>query len=238
MCSPNATASSAAHCAAVPPFTKAACIGGCCFSGGKCISSSCAISGIGKEVANTVCYGLNPAGAVGVASQCAGLACKLAVPGCNTDLLGGACIGTVADLSGQLFLTNPAGAAMVGYPCLDVTPYGKTLSASGVESTSGAFVAKLWTVCDCRAAPTVAEAVTAATSAAATSAGPLSPIMALGKLNFTDLVSLVGDVQDAATHPLRTVLTTVKAQMPPLVLPNLPKLNVTTALTFQVKSKP
>ena len=182
-----------------------------------------------------MCYGLNPAGAVGVASQCAGLACKLAVPGCNTNLLGGACVGTVTDLSGQLFLTNPAGAAMVGYPCLDVTPYDKTINASGAESTSGAYVAKLWTVCDCRAAPTVGSDIAdatsnAANSAGATSAGLLRPIMGLGKLNFTDLVSLVNDVEDAATHPLWTALSVVK--LPALVLPNLPKPNVTKALTF------
>lgn len=82
MCSVDAGTTSSAFCPALSPFSTPTCMGGCCISSGKCTSSSCAISGIGKEVANTICYGLNPAIAIGASPNCRGLACKLAIAGC------------------------------------------------------------------------------------------------------------------------------------------------------------
>jgi hypothetical protein len=175
MCSPDAASTSTAFCPVAGPFKKATCLGGCCISSGKCVSSSCAISGLGREVSNTICYGLNPAMAIGASPNCRGLACKLSVPGCTSDLLGGSCVGTVVDLAGTATTKNPAGAKLVGAPCLDVTPSEKTLTKDGTLTKGGEYVAKLWSVCDC-AAP-----------APATKEGLFANFPRLGKLNVTDL---------------------------------------------------
>lgn len=235
MCNEAAATTSAARCPAVNPFTKAFCVGGCCYSSGKCISSSCALSGVGKEVPNTICYGLNAAGQVGASPQCAGLACKLAVPGCTTDLLGGACVGTVVDVSGTAFVSNPGGAAMVGYPCLDVTASGAPLTAAGAASASGAYVAKLWSVCDCHAAAIVGDTAAAGPAAPSSSGSGLLGLPSLGQLNVTSVSSLVGGVIGAANSstPMRSVLDAVKAQVPSLIVPpKLPAANLTSALAF------
>jgi hypothetical protein len=115
------------------PFIKRTCVGGCCASSGRCASTSCGGAGIGKEVANTMCYGLNAPGAIGVSAKCAGLACWLAVPGCTSSQQTGACVGTVVDFYGTVATTNAAGAAMVGYPCLDVSTANATLDNDGTE---------------------------------------------------------------------------------------------------------
>ena len=43
------------YCVWNKPFTKSACRGGCFFSRGKCASSRCAISGMGRDGAGLVC---------------------------------------------------------------------------------------------------------------------------------------------------------------------------------------
>jgi len=227
MCAASASITAASHCPVVKPFTSASCLGGCCYSSGKCTSSSCAISGVGKEVPNTICYGVNAEGAIGGTPQCTGLACKLAVPGCTSDLLGGSCVGMVVDTTGTAFVDNPAGAALVGYPCLDVTPSDKTLNADGSKSTNGtgAYVASLWSVCDCYAS---------AASAASAGADTTTPLPLIGKLdlaNFTQLVSAVQTLS-SASNPLMGALLLVTAQIPALVVPHLPTANLTSALSF------
>ena len=207
MCSSEATATSAAHCPALSPFAKSSCLGGCCVSSGKCASSSCAISGLGREVSNTICYGLNPGVAVGASPNCRGLACKLSIAGCTSDLLGGSCIGTVVDLSGDAAKANPAGARLLGYPCLDVTPSDKTLKADGTLSATGEYVAKLWSVCDCAAPAPVARE------------GLLS-FPKVGKLNVTDVKSLVDALKPAnSSHVVSGVLDALRTKVPALIVP-------------------
>jgi hypothetical protein len=206
MCAHGASATSTAFCPVVSPFTKSACLGGCCFSSGKCTSSSCAISGIGKEVSNTICYGLNPAIAIGASPNCRGLACKLAVPGCTSDLLGGSCVGTVVDLAGTAQAKNPAGAALVGYPCLDVTPSDKTLTKEGTLSTTGEYVAKLWSICDCKAST-------------AQSHEGLFGLPKFGRLNVTDIKSLVDTLKPGGNHSFSSILDSLKSKIPPFVVP-------------------
>ena len=257
MCDASAAVTSAAHCTAHTPFTKSFCLGGCCFSSGKCTSSSCAIAGMGKEVPSTICYGLNPAGQAGASARCEGLACKLATPGCLSDLLGGSCVGTVVDLKGNSFLTNPAGAAMVGYPCLDVTASTKTVAADGSASTGGAYMASLWSVCDCYAAPTLSESMagttTTSTTGTTSSSSTTTPtsstgtpastgtgitaattglLATIGKLNVTDLVTLVNTVQDIADHPMQSALSAAAHKIGDLIVPDLPAANVTSAIAF------
>lgn len=219
MCSHEASATAASYCPALSPFKSSTCLGGCCVSSGKCTSSSCAISGLGREVHNTICYGLNPAVAVGASPNCGGLACQLAVPGCTSDLLGGSCIGTVVDLSGKARTENPAGAKLLGYPCLDVTPSDKTLKADGTLSATGGYVAKLWSICDCKA------------PAAVTREGLLS-FPKVGKLNVTDLKSLVDVLKPGnGSHGLAGVLDQVKSRIPALVVPEgANAVNLTNAL--------
>lgn len=221
MCSHDASSTSTAFCPALSPFKKSTCLGGCCVSSGKCTSSSCAISGVGKEVPNTICYGLNPAIAIGASPNCRGLACKLAIPGCTSDLLGGSCLGTVVDLSGKAAEANPAGAALVGYPCLDVTPSDKTLDGDGKLSLSGPFVAKLWSICDCQAPMTVGSTNI--------------PIPRLGKLNMTDIKSLIEVLRPGldTSHPLQSVMDAVKSKIPPLIVPDgHSAVNLTNALSL------
>jgi len=207
-CSPGASTTSTAFCPTVSPFKKATCLGGCCFSSGKCTSSSCAISGIGKEVSNTICYGLNPAIAIGASPNCRGLACKLAVPGCTSDLLGGSCVGTVIDLAGTAQKKNPAGAALVGFPCLDVTPSDKTLTKEGTLSSSGEYVAKLWSICDCKASTI-------------SSREGLFGLPKFGRLNVTDIKSLVEVLKPGnfSSHSWSHMLDAVKSKLPPLLVP-------------------
>lgn len=137
---------------------------------------------------------------------------------CTSDLLGGSCVGTVVDLSGDAATTNPAGAALVGYPCLDVTPSDKTLSADGTLSSSGEYVAKLWSVCDCQAPAVMGE--------------PVLPLPKVGKLNFTDIKSLVDILKPGAdgSNPLQAVMDVVKSKIPPLVVPDVNPKNLTNAL--------
>lgn len=227
-CAPEASSTSTAYCPVLAPFTSAACLGGCCVSSGKCTSSSCAISGLGKEVPNTICYGLNPAIAIGASPNCRGLACKLAVPGCTSDLLGGSCVGTVVDLSGKAAADNPSGAALVGYPCLDVTPSDKTLTADGKLSLSGGYVAKLWSICDCAAPATIGHTNI--------------PVPRLGKLNLTDIKSLVDVLKPGlglaggasnGSHPLASIMEAVKSKIPALIVPDgANAVNLTNALGF------
>lgn len=137
-CAPTVGVDSAAYCPIVSPFSKRMCVGGCCASSGKCTSSSCTISGIGTEVPNVICYGINQAQTIGAAPSCLDLGCYLTVPGCTSNLLGGSCLGTVVDMSaGKLDNTNPAGAVLLGKPCLDVTVSASTLEADGTEVQVG-----------------------------------------------------------------------------------------------------
>lgn len=144
-CATTVGVDSQAYCPIVSPFAKRVCIGGCCASGGKCTSSSCTISGIGKEVANVICYGINQAQTIGATPDCLSLGCYLTVPGCTSNLLGGSCLGTVVDMTGgKLSATNPAGLALLGKPCLDVTVSDTTLKSDNTNSQVGLVLPSCW----------------------------------------------------------------------------------------------
>lgn len=150
MCNEKASMNAFTYCVWNAPFSGSACRGGCCFSSGKCASSSCAISGMGRDVANMICYGANNGVGFGGNSNCAGLACKLATPGCTTDAFGGNCVGTVAPF-GPKDAISAESLKYIGAPCLDATPSDTTLDAAGAQASGeeGIYMGKLWTICDC-----------------------------------------------------------------------------------------
>ncbi|KAI8463025.1 MAG: hypothetical protein J3K34DRAFT_445591 [Monoraphidium minutum] len=148
MCDEAAT-SGDAFCPAVSPFTYNQCAGGCCISSGKCKKARCGASGLGSEVfaVDTLCWGTN-SGLMHKFNKCRNLACKLAVPGCVTDPISGNCVGSVVALSNDL---DEATAAWIGYPCLQTIPGGLPTDAAGKPDVYGAYAAKLWSVCNCKA---------------------------------------------------------------------------------------
>jgi len=150
MCNEKASMNAFTYCVWNAPFSGSACRGGCCFSSGKCASSSCAISGMGRDVANMICYGANNGVGFGGNSNCAGLACKLATPGCTTDAFGGNCVGTVVPF-GSKDAISAESLKLIGAPCLDATPSDTTLDAAGAPASGeeGIYMGKLWTICDC-----------------------------------------------------------------------------------------
>lgn len=150
MCNEKASMNAFTYCVWNAPFSGPNCRGGCCFSSGKCASSSCAISGMGRDVPNMICYGVNSGVGFGGNSNCGGLACKLATPGCTTDAFGGNCVGTVVAF-GSKEAVHPESLKFVGAPCLDATPSDTTLDRTGAPASGeeGVYMGKLWTVCDC-----------------------------------------------------------------------------------------
>jgi hypothetical protein len=96
-----------------------------------------------------ICYGTNAGFGFGGSNLCAGLACKLAVPGCTTDAFGGNCVGTVVAF-GDKSAVSPSSQRYIGAPCLDATPSDTTLDEQGNPAgISGVYMGKLWTICDC-----------------------------------------------------------------------------------------
>lgn len=155
MCVEDATMIDLAYCPFMPPWTRSRCVGGCCVSTGKCASSSCSISGLGRDVPDIICYGVNNGVAIGGSNVCAGLGCRLAAPGCTTDTFGGNCVGTVWPINGTATGLSSKAKKWLGYPCLDATPSSNTLTADGKPTTSatGVYMAKLWTICNCTDVP-------------------------------------------------------------------------------------
>jgi hypothetical protein len=170
-------------CSYTPPFTTSSCWGGCCRSAGKCASSSCAISGLGRDVTSIICYGINAGLSIGGSNICNGLGCKLAVPGCITDTFGGNCVGKVV-ATGAVWSLDPVASKYLGYPCLDATPSEITLNSKGQASEKGGYVAKLWTICDCMDQ--------AATSSVADAAGAISDALGLPGLGSEGLIPTPG----------------------------------------------
>jgi hypothetical protein len=152
MCNEKASMNAFNYCVWNAPFSAPRCKGGCCVSSGRCASSSCAISGMGRDVPNMICYGVNRGVGFGGSSTCAGLACKLATPGCTTDAFGGNCVGTVVAFGSSTEEVHPAAAKLIGAACLDATPSDDTLDAQGrvaAGEEQGIYMSKLWSVCDC-----------------------------------------------------------------------------------------
>lgn len=253
MCNASETSLAAdAYCPATAPLTRAACASGCCVSSGRCGSSACALAGLGGEVPNTVCYGLNRPGGVGFTAQCTNLGCKLAVPGCTTDLLGGSCVGTVTNLTAAAGAPGAPGAALLGYPCLDVTPSSAALTAVGADAAgaAGLYVKGLWTVCNCFLAQATAPvfnssspsstvssaSANSTTTAAARLSGLLHKFDAVAKFDVTNLTALVEaafDIPFEVAASVRTAVSAAEAKAAKLlVLPKLPPANATRALAL------
>jgi hypothetical protein len=140
-CNPGPSASGAAVCPAVAPFTAPQCVGGCCVSSGKCKRGFCSQAGLGSEVMDPgmLCWGTN-SGHINRFNKCRNLACKLAVPGCITDPLSGSCVGSVVALSNDV---DDEGKKWVGSPCLQPVPSGLPTDALGKVDASGAYAGKL-----------------------------------------------------------------------------------------------
>jgi hypothetical protein len=129
---------SPAYCRVVSPFIAHTCVGGCCFSSGKCTSSSCASAGLGAAVPSVTCSGLNAAGTIGIGAACRGLGCRLAIPGCTSGSTGASCVGTVVDLFGNVTAASaPASSALLGLPCLDVAAGIKPVEYDGSAAEVG-----------------------------------------------------------------------------------------------------
>ncbi|KAF8059416.1 hypothetical protein HT031_005221 [Scenedesmus sp. PABB004] len=216
MCNEGASMNQFSYCVWNAPFTTSACKGGCCFSSGKCASSSCVISGVGRDVPGTICYGTNAGAGFGGAPECAGLACRLAVPGCTTDPFGGNCVGTVVALGGDAAAVHPSAARFLGAPCLDATPSSVTLGEDGRPAgLAGVFMSKLWTICDCSDAPPGAAPGVGAALLNLTTAGlnnmTKNEVMfaisqALPKVNLTELLDPHGGEAKANLFPSITEL--------------------------------
>jgi hypothetical protein len=73
-------------------------------------------------------------------NKCRNLSCKLAVPGCITDGISGACVGSVVALSNDV---DAWGKQWVGYPCLQTVPGGLPVDALNQMDPHGAYAAKL-----------------------------------------------------------------------------------------------
>ncbi|KAF8060332.1 Prx [Scenedesmus sp. PABB004] len=155
MCSADAAEGARGFCPVVAPFTAPECAGGCCVSSGKCKLPLCKLNGLGSDVMalDFICYAKND-GPFGLLNKCRDLACKLAVPGCKSHLLGGNCVGTVVAAGDDV---DDQAKQYLGMPCLETVnlpgPLHLPLTKPGLPSASGEYVSGLWTVCDCDGGP-------------------------------------------------------------------------------------
>jgi hypothetical protein len=150
LCNTGVSVGDASFCPFVNPFTKSVCLGGCCKSAGKCKAPFCSLSGLGADVMTLdfICLGQNN-GLFGGKNKCKNLGCKLEVPGCVSDLLGGSCLGKVTAVSTDI---DADARKYIGMPCLETTkkllPIDKLAIITGTKEQ---YVKGLWTVCDCNA---------------------------------------------------------------------------------------
>lgn len=142
-------------CPVVSPFTAPKCNGGCCISTGKCKMPLCKFNGLGADVValDFICYGKNNGPFAGM-NKCRNLACKLAVPGCQSGLLGGNCVGTVEAVNDEV---DDDAKQYIGMPCLEIIntpgPLHMPLNKPGLPVPNGEYMGGLWSVCDCTANP-------------------------------------------------------------------------------------
>jgi hypothetical protein len=159
--------------------------------------------------------------------MCAGLACKLANPGCTTDAFGGNCVGTVVPFGSKDLVSHQA-KKYIGATCLDATPSDTTLDVNGHPAENkGIYMGKLWTICDC--SDQVAEIPDlGATFLNFTTAGlnnvtkndmMLAVSQLLPKINLTDILKL-GDEKKEGTElfPSFTELFQIP-QLPTITMP-------------------
>jgi hypothetical protein len=152
LCSTSAAYGTRAYCSyMVPHFSAKVCLGGCCVSSGRCGSSSCISSGLGKDVGLMPCFGSNQLSNP-LTDKCANLGCALYTPGCKNNK--GSCVGRVVPLAGNTLLMHPIGRTLLGLPCLDMTidvaqSLDRVPLRDGTLSKPGVYVGGPWKVCDC-----------------------------------------------------------------------------------------
>lgn len=155
MCDVTAAQGTVAYCPVTSPFTAPRCEGGCCVSSGKCKLPLCRLNNMGADVValDFICYAKNSGLFAGL-NKCRNLACKLAVPGCQSGLLGGNCVGSVVAVKDDV---DAQSKQYIGKPCIEVHSGHSIdhmpLNALGMPKPDDAHVAGLWTVCDCFANP-------------------------------------------------------------------------------------
>jgi hypothetical protein len=131
---------------------------------GSCLTPSCLLNGVGKEVLTMMCYGTNivpnPILDHTVGNPCMNLACQLHYPNCTSGPLGlgGFCTGKVVRM-GTTAKLHPGGAIWEGFPCIEhkgpllallpKVPHKLFRNVSGDYNANGAYVSKAWKVCDC-----------------------------------------------------------------------------------------
>jgi hypothetical protein len=153
MCDTSPASTYANTCKVAAPFTAPQCVGGCCVSSGKCKYGSCVANGLGRDASMT-CFGQNalPNMLALLNNRCGHLACKLAVPGCKTSLMGGNCVGTVVAVGGDGAKLHPFGAQYVGAPCVETTATGGVVPMPkliDLRLPAAQYVSAAWKVCDC-----------------------------------------------------------------------------------------
>ena len=151
-CSTSAAYGTKAYCSyMLPHFSAKVCLGGCCISSGRCGSSSCISSGLGKDVGLMPCFGSNQLSNP-LTDKCANLGCELYTPGCKNGK--GSCVGRVVPLVGNTLLMHPIGRTLLGLPCLDMSmdpapSLDRVPLRDGTLSRAGIYVGGPWKVCDC-----------------------------------------------------------------------------------------
>ncbi|GBF96522.1 hypothetical protein Rsub_09864 [Raphidocelis subcapitata] len=222
-CDPAAT-SGAAYCPAVPPFTASECAGGCCVSSGKCRSFFCGKVGLGSEITakDMLCWGTNGGPLNTAVNRCRGLACRLAVPGCVSDVRGGACVGTVVSLAEG---HDPSMAKWLGAPCLQTVPGGLPLDALGRLDLNGAYAARLWTICNCDTPPPKPACRGPFCGLFRAPELPSLSSFGLPPINASD----VGRLVDALPRDLTNLTAVLKTQNVTVLLDQLPN-NLTSTL--------
>jgi hypothetical protein len=247
LCNTGVSVGDAAFCPFVNPFTKSVCLGGCCKSLGKCKAPFCSLAGLGADVMTLdfICLGQN-SGLFGGLNKCKNLGCKLEVPGCVSDLLGGSCLGKVTAMSKDI---DADAAKYIGMPCLETTKKVLPIDKLQILTGKSEYVKGLWTVCDCNAEsnpkiPTLPSLDLNIDLGGKACKGPLCALIPkLPEFNMTlpdlqlpftllnNLTTLLQPSKDSVALPPITDIFTItkpnitlpKLEIPQLQLPTLPK---------------
>jgi hypothetical protein len=223
----------------------AVCSGNAACRGGTCPTSSCTLSGMGKDVASMMCFGTNlvpnPLLELTTGNPCANLACKLDRPNCTSMGIlgvGGFCTGKVVAM-GTAAKLHQSGKAMLGHPCIEHKGTMLDLMPIADYNAKGVYVAKAWKACDCvKGGGGVANASLAVRMPSWGSAMkmlPRFPFLAKPLINMSlpdVLAQWVAANQADAELPVVSLhaaaLAELRSMMPNITLPSLivPKISV------------
>jgi hypothetical protein len=205
-------------------------------SDGACATSSCALGGMGKDVATMMCFGTNmlpnPLLAVTTGNPCAHLACKLDRPNCTSSGIGwaGFCTGRVTATSSSAKL-HPSGKVFLGHPCIEHKGPMLNLMPLADYSARGIYAAKAWKVCDCIRGPGL-KADSIAVSLPRLQGGLPFSTKPLREMLLPDvLAQWVAGVQAGVSVPLVSIgkaqADALRSLMPNITLPSLvvPKIS-------------